>query len=202
MRPPRFDGTDASNWISRVQYYFDQLMMSEAQRLHYAVMLFDQPTADWVFDYCANNDFVTWQDFLEDVRHRFDRQSFKDYFRQLAKLTQTWTVLDYHNTFEKYLNRVKGIPESELFTLFVTCLKPDMQESLQLHQPSSIVAAMALALELADSQNTQPQSPTTQRRQWQNREGWGQANLSPTQQPSPHTPASTQLSGGSVRVAD
>ena len=151
MSPPRFDGTDATNWVSRVQYYFDHLMLPEAQRLHYAVMLFDPPASEWVFNYCANTDFVTWQDFLVDVRHRFDRQSFKNYFGLIAKLTQTGTVLEYHDTFEKYLNRVRGIPESELFTLFVAGPKHDMQERLRLHRPESLAEAMALALELADS---------------------------------------------------
>ena len=72
MQPSRFDGSNASNWVSKVQYYFDHLMMPEAQRLHYAVMLFDSPAAECVFNYCANTNFVTWQDFLEDVRHRFE----------------------------------------------------------------------------------------------------------------------------------
>lgn len=118
MKPPRFDGRDATNWVSRVQYYFDHLMMPYAQRLHYAVMLFDPPASEWVFNYLGNNDFVTWSEFLEDVRHRFERQTFKDYFGLIAKLTQTGTVLEYHDTFERYLNRVQGVPESKLFTLF------------------------------------------------------------------------------------
>lgn len=105
MKPPRFDEKDTTNWVSRVQFYFDHLMMPDA-RLHYAAMLFDPPVSEWVFNYCVNSEFVTWQDFLEDVRHRFDRQSFKDYFGLLAKLTQTGTVLAYHDTFERYLNRV------------------------------------------------------------------------------------------------
>lgn len=173
MKPPRFDGEDATNWVSRVQYYFDHLMMPDAQCLHYAVMLFDPPASEWVFNYCANTEFVTWQDFLENVRHRFDRQSFKDYFGLLAKQTQTGTVLAYHDTFERYLNRVQGIPESKLYTLFIAGLKPDLQERLRLHRPSSLTEAMALALELADSQLDQAQNtqqPAGARRPWQNRD--------------------------------
>lgn len=161
MKPPRFYGSDASNWVSRVQYYFNHVMMLDAQRLHYAVML------------CGNNDFVTWQEFLEDVRHRFDRQSFKDYFGLIAKLTQTGTVLEYHDTFERYLNRVQGVPESKLLTLFVEGLKAEMQERLRLHRPTLLAAAMALALELADTQSDRgnfSSSSNYQRKQWQNRD--------------------------------
>ncbi|XP_042021153.1 uncharacterized protein LOC121768675 [Salvia splendens] len=184
MTALRFDGSDASNWVSRVQYYFDHLMMPDAQRLHYEVMLFDPPASEWIFNYCANNDFVTWREFLEDVRHRFDRQSFQDYFGLLAKLTQTGSVLEYHDTFEKYLNRVQGIPETKLFTLFVAGLKPDMQERVRLHRPSSLAAAMALTLELADSQV--PQQPS--RRPWQPRD-----NRVPT-----GPPAATQVGHNAV----
>ncbi|XP_042008927.1 uncharacterized protein LOC121757445 [Salvia splendens] len=179
MKPPRFDGTDATSWISRVHYYFDHVMMPEAQRLHYAVMLFDPPASEWVFNYCANTDFVTWQEFLEDVRHRFDKQSFKDYFGLIAKLTQTGTVLEYHDTFERYLNRVQGVPEVKLFTLYVAGLKPDMQERVTLRQPRSLAAAMALSLELADSQPDRSlgQYPSGfQRRTWQGRDNRPSAN--------------------------
>ncbi|XP_042022920.1 uncharacterized protein LOC121770215 [Salvia splendens] len=191
MDPPRFDGSDANNWISRIQYYFNHLMMPEAQRLHYAVMLFDQPAAEWVFNYCANNEFVTWDDFLEDVRHRFDRRSTQNYFGLLAKLTQTGPLLEYHNTFEKYLNRVQGVPESELFTLFVAGLKPDVQERVRLHRPGSLSAAVALVLEWTDApyeRGTQPAFSATQRRPWQNREGRGQ----------PITPAGPTAASGSA----
>ena len=79
MKPPPFNGTDAVNSIARVQYYFDHIMMPEAYRLHYAVMLFEQQAAEWVFNYQASNPVVLWNDFLEDVRRRFDPQSFRNY---------------------------------------------------------------------------------------------------------------------------
>ncbi|XP_042019016.1 uncharacterized protein LOC121766845 [Salvia splendens] len=167
MAAPRFDGSDATNWVSQVQFYFNHLMMPDAQRLHYAVMLFDPPASEWVFNYCAKNEVVTWQEFLDDVRHRFDRQSFQDYFGLIAKLTQTGTVLEYHDTFEKYLNRIQGVPEKQLFTLFVAGLKPDMKERLSLHRPSSLAAAMALTLELVDSHPDRQQPQMTARRPWQ-----------------------------------
>ncbi|XP_042065432.1 uncharacterized protein LOC121808942 [Salvia splendens] len=203
MKPHRFDGSDATNWISRVQYYFDHVMMPDAQRLHYAVMMFDPPASEWVFNYCANTDFVTWQEFLEDVRHRFDRQSFKDYFRLIAKLTQTGTVLEYHDTFEKYLNRVQGVPESKLFTLFVAGLTADMQERLKLHRPSSLAAAMALSLELADTQsdrNLAQSSAAFPRKLWQGCDNW--ISTAPTgTQPPTNTVSGAGLSSGQAQRA-
>ena len=72
MRPPHFDGSDAPNWISRVQYYFDHVRVPEDDRLHYVVMLLEPPASEWIFNYRTNNPWVSWPDFLEDVRQRFD----------------------------------------------------------------------------------------------------------------------------------
>ena len=140
-----------------------------------------------MFNYCANNDFVTWQEFLEDVRHRFDPQSFQNYFGLLAKLTPTGSVVEYHNTFEKYLNRVQGIPESELFTLFVAGLKPDLQEHLRLHRPPSLAAAMALKLEFAATQPEKSPQPATynNRRAWHPWDTRPQSINTTTQPPTP-----------------
>lgn len=72
MDPPLFDGTDAQSWVTRIQYYFDHIMLPEEQRLHYVMMLFVPPAANWIFSYRTNIALVSWQRFLDDVRHRFD----------------------------------------------------------------------------------------------------------------------------------
>lgn len=46
MDAPKFDGSDTSNWISRVQYYFDHFDIPEHDRLHYVVMLFQPPASE------------------------------------------------------------------------------------------------------------------------------------------------------------
>ena len=112
-------------------------------------------------------------------------QSFKNYYGLIAKLTQTGTILEYHDTFEKYLNR--GIPESELFTLFVAGLNPDMQECLRLLRPASLAEAMALSLEFTDMEADRKQQPgTNSRRSWLGRDN--RQPVSGTTQP-PDQPA-------------
>lgn len=101
----------------------------------------------------------------------------------IAKLTQTGSVLEYHDTFEKYLNRVQGVPKAKLFTFFVAGLKSDMQERLRLHRPSSLAEAMAIALELADSQGDRQQQ--TSRRPWQNRDNRSQLGPNSSSTPAP-----------------
>ncbi|XP_047979333.1 uncharacterized protein LOC125221252 [Salvia hispanica] len=161
MDAPHFDGSDAPNWISRVQYYFDHKRIPEAERLHYVVMLFDPPASEWIFNYRANNGFVTWHNFLEDVRYRFDPQSFRNYTGLIAKLVQTTTVADYHATFERYLNRVEDLTESALIPIFVQGHKQPLQEKVELQHPTSLAEAMALALRLAATQEERQQQPSS-----------------------------------------
>lgn len=82
-----FDGSEASSWVTRINYYFDHIMLPEDQRLHYVVLLFSPPASDWIFSYRANNTQVSWLQFLDDVRRRFDPNYFVNYIELLAKLT-------------------------------------------------------------------------------------------------------------------
>lgn len=177
MKAPRFDGSNASNWISRVDYYFDHLQMPDEERLHYVVMLFQPPAADWIFKYRANNPYATWPEFLEDVRHRFDPQSFRNSMGPLSKLVQTGSVADYHDAFDRYLNRAHGCSEEALIPIFITGLKDPIQEKVELQQPSSLAEAMALALRLGTShEERQAQSS---RSRWTSRESRYQAAAQP-----------------------
>lgn len=190
MDPPYFDGSDTASWIAHVQYYFDHLGLPDADRLHYVVMLFPPPASKWIFNYRANNRFVTWNDFLEDVRHRFDPQSFRNFIGPLSKLVQTGSVAEYQATFEHYSNRIESLSESALIPMFIAGLKEPIQEKVEWQQPASLATAMALALRLAKSQDEE--NAQFQWTRWHDTR-----SLSvPTANPSPST-TSSQPSGRS-----
>ncbi|KAL1540646.1 hypothetical protein AAHA92_24966 [Salvia divinorum] len=180
MEAPRFDGSDAASWISRVQYYFDHLMFPDDHRLHYVVMLFDPPVAEWIFNYRANNPYARWAEFLEDVRKRFDPKCFVNYFGKIAKLCQTGSLTDYNKEFETMLNRVRGVPDYMLLTLYVEGLLQPVRNQVKFQYPPSVAAAIALALEF-DAAIERPQ-PTSQfhRRTWQPRDGRQHTNFTPS----------------------
>ncbi|XP_042023077.1 uncharacterized protein LOC121770411 [Salvia splendens] len=166
MKPPRFGGSDAVNWIARIQYYVDHLMMPEAYRLHYVVMLFDGPAAEWVFNYRASNPVALWADFLEDVRRRFDPQCFEDYLGLIAKLVQTGTLAEYNAMFESMRNRIPNVPESTFLPIYVAGLQQPVRSQVKHQHPRSVAAAMALAIEF-DGSTGKPTPPSgPQRRQW------------------------------------
>ncbi|XP_041995638.1 uncharacterized protein LOC121745745 [Salvia splendens] len=132
MKPSRFNGTEAPSWISRVQFYFDQLMLPVDQRLHYVVMLFDPPAVDWIFNYQANNTGVLWPDFLEDVRRRFDPLCFQNFIGLIAKLTQTGP---WQNTTTSLRVRHQYPTSVALAVEYDGCIeRPTLSPRFQCHQ--------------------------------------------------------------------
>ncbi|XP_042038388.1 uncharacterized protein LOC121784292 [Salvia splendens] len=170
MKPPRFDGSNVVSWISRVQFYFDHCRLPEDHRLHYAVMLFEPPVAEWVFNYREGNPSARWSEFLEDVRRRFDPKCFVDYFGVLAKLCQTGSLEEYNSEFDGMLNRVRGVPDGRLVTLYVEGLQQPVRNQVKFQYPPSVAAAMALAVEFDAAIDKQPPKQSFQRRAWQPRE--------------------------------
>lgn len=151
MEPPTFDGSDAQSWVTRISYFFDHIMLAEEQRIHYAVMLFVPPASDWVFAYRASNPTASWGQFLEDVRRRFDQNYFVNHIELIAKLSQTGALLDYNREFERIQTQIRGVPESTLLPIYMSGLRNPVRSLVRFQHPTSVAAAMALALEFDSS---------------------------------------------------
>lgn len=116
----------------------------------------------------------------------FDPRSFKNYTGPLAKLIQTGSVVEYHNTFKRYLDRVQGLSEESLIPIFIEGLKQLLQETVELQQPPSLAEAMALALRLAASQEYRvQQSFVPPKRQWPSRDSRNPAGIPPSSSAQP-----------------
>lgn len=168
MDPPVFDGSDVHSWINRIQYYFDHIMLPDEQRLHYVVMLFASPATNWIFSYRANNPVVTWSQFLEDVRRRFDPNYFVNYIELIAKLTQTGSVVDYNKEFNRMMDQIHGVAESTLLPIYLGGLRNPIKTLVRFQHPASVAAAaMAIATEFETSAD---RGSTAVRRPWQGRD--------------------------------
>lgn len=130
-------------------------------------MLFSPPASDWIFSYRANNSQVSWTQFLEDVRRRFDPHYFVNYIELLAKLTQTGSLLEYHREFESMLNHVQGLPESMLLPIYLGGLRQPVKNQVRFQHPPSVAVAMALATEFDSAVD---RSDTSSRHLWNGRD--------------------------------
>ena len=93
------------------------------------------------------NDLLTsWKDFLQNLKFHFGASLYKDHQGNLSKLTQKLIVVEFQTKFEDLMNKVTGISEPLLISLFITGLRVDICRELLLSHLSSLMEAFALAL--------------------------------------------------------
>ncbi|VFQ69512.1 unnamed protein product [Cuscuta campestris] len=146
---PRFSGDDPTRWIFRIQKYFDYFLTPEPERLQLVAMLIDHPASEWFHYYMANNFGASWDAFLLAVQQRFDPHYYENYVGLLSKLTQTTSVMEYETAFESILNKVLGVLEPKLISMFVAGLRQPIQREVNLRNPASVPATFTLARELS-----------------------------------------------------
>lgn len=126
-------------------------MLPDEQLLHYVVMFFAPPATDWIFSNRANNQIVTWSQFLEDLHRRFDPNYFVNYIMLIAKFTQTSSMADYNREFERMMNQIHGVVESTLLPIYLGGLRNPIKSQVRFKYPTSVAAAMAIAREFETS---------------------------------------------------
>ncbi|VFQ76085.1 unnamed protein product [Cuscuta campestris] len=162
---PRFNGDDPTGWIFRIQKYFDYFLTPEPKRLQLVAMLIDHPTSDWFHYYQSNT-----------VQHT--RRILGGFFGRRPATT----------AFESLLNKVSGVPEATLISMFVAGLKQPVQRELNLRNPTTLQSAFALARELsACHQEAAVTFGTSPRRPWPNRPPPSSAGILPTPPPQTRT---------------
>ncbi|VFQ97252.1 unnamed protein product [Cuscuta campestris] len=165
---PKFNGQDPAGWVYKVQSYFDYFRTPKDLRLRLVGLLFENPACDW-FLYQHNNHLITsWRGFLEAVKQRFDPTHYEDYMGLLCKLQQRTSILDYQAEFERLLNKITGVPEATLISVFTAGLKAPIRREVLLRRPYTLGQAFALARELAANHSDMVSTiSTSARRPWQ-----------------------------------
>ncbi|KAJ8898841.1 hypothetical protein K2173_008150 [Erythroxylum novogranatense] len=74
---------------------------------------------------------------------------YKDYMGLLSKLQQRTTVMEYQAKFERLLNKISGVSETTLISIFKAGLKPPIRREVNLRNPLTLGQTFALARELA-----------------------------------------------------
>jgi len=145
LEVPRFDGTDAVGWIFKISQFFDFHNTPEHDRLTIASFYMDGPALSW-FQWMTKNGLInSWTDLLLTLETRFTHSFYDDPRVALFKLTQTGTVNQYLNEFERIANRVVGLPHQFLLSCFISGLSPKIRWEVQAFQPHSLPHATALA---------------------------------------------------------
>ncbi|VFQ88034.1 unnamed protein product [Cuscuta campestris] len=146
---PKFNGSDPAGWVFKVQSYFDYFRTPDDVRLWLVGLLFESPASDWFLYQHNNNCITSWPAFLEAVKHRFDPSHYEDYMGLLCKLQQRASVIDYQADFERLLNKITGVPEPTLISIYIAGLKQPTWREVLLRRPVTLGQTFALARELA-----------------------------------------------------
>lgn len=142
---PRFDGSDPSSWIFRVEEFFDFHNTPPPTRLRIAAFHMDGPAAEWFQWAKANHMLPSWQVFLTNLKQRFGGSLFDDPQGALSKLSQTASVAEFQSAFETLMNKVYSIPDDLLISFFITGLKSEIRREISMSRPATLTETFAVA---------------------------------------------------------
>ncbi|KAF7828429.1 Ty3/gypsy retrotransposon protein [Senna tora] len=142
---PRFDGTDAEDWVHKIKQFFRFYVTPSDQKIQVASFHMEGPAYKWYKWICQNKPNLTWNEFLDELLLRFGFTLYENPKTALKQLTQTDSVESYHAQFEALSTRVAGLSEDWLVNMFVGGLKEYLQYEVQLADPTTYYEAVALA---------------------------------------------------------
>nr|GLL46158.1 uncharacterized protein LOC109154433 [Ipomoea trifida] len=141
---PKFGGQILSNGFSISKNILISIRLSNRNACKLLVFAWRE-MLQWFRWMKRNRLIFGWHDFLEKVEQRFGTTHFEDPLAELAKLTQIGTVADFQAAFEKLLNLVTGVTETQLVSYVIGGLKSHLRRELLLYRPRTILATFELA---------------------------------------------------------
>jgi hypothetical protein len=96
---PRFEGENPRMWQRAAEKYFRLFSMDDRHRVEYATMHFTGEAAMWLNSIENQLDQLTWEQLCDKLGRQFDRGQYQMLYRQVFKLQQTGTVVEYIEKF-------------------------------------------------------------------------------------------------------
>ncbi|KAF9080880.1 hypothetical protein BGX29_004925, partial [Mortierella sp. GBA35] len=121
---------DVSDWLTKVNRYFDLLKLTSADRVTAAILLLDGLPAKWALHIpAATQGQDPWQHFGNLLCQRFQSRNAKFFARQkLHSLKQTGSVTKYNIQFETTRSVLDDFGEAEAMHCYFMGLKPKIRE--------------------------------------------------------------------------
>ncbi|XP_054822342.1 uncharacterized protein LOC129320773 isoform X2 [Prosopis cineraria] len=142
---PKFDGTDALNWIFRAEQYFSYYQMTDDQKVVLASVNMEGDIIPWFQMMNHMRQASTWAALVWAVEQQFGPTQFENSRAQLFKLSQTGSVQEYHTRFMVLANRVEGVMADAFIDCFISGLREDLRREVMSREPLTLSKAAALA---------------------------------------------------------
>ncbi|XP_038701835.1 uncharacterized protein LOC119998561 [Tripterygium wilfordii] len=141
----KFDSSDPAEWVYCAKRFFELNTTPSELRIRLGSFHLRGEALQW---FKWMNRVVGWKDwehFVQAISTPFGPSQFEDFAEILAKLRQTGSLREYQKEFEKYLNRVDGLPEACLISCFIGGLIDEIRVEVKILQPSTLISTMGLA---------------------------------------------------------
>jgi hypothetical protein len=139
------------DWLFSLNCYFKAAnIVSERERINYAVCLFQDHAAQWYRLQCLRapdgEPYDSWDDLQDALEKQFMPVNFEKRARdQLAALKQTTSVRRYVQEFTNLCLNVPDLHPSEQFHRFVQGLKANVRREVELQDPLTFEEATRIA---------------------------------------------------------
>ncbi|KAK6136938.1 hypothetical protein DH2020_029316 [Rehmannia glutinosa] len=146
----KFNGDNPRLWLRRCNKYFFYNALSDFEKIVVAGMNMEATADHWYLEYVEGRENMPWERFSTMVLDRFLNVDGNHLVGQFNKLKQEGTLLDYINEFEELrafmLEKVNRNHSEEYFVeSFISGLKKEIKNMLELLQPKTLLEAMQLA---------------------------------------------------------
>ena len=109
---PRYSGYDPTEWLNRVEQFFEYQETHELQKVSLASFHLEREANQWwqwlrrVYE--EENKEISWAIFVEELWAHFGSTDSEDSDEALAKIKQMGSLRDYQRELERLGNRVQG----------------------------------------------------------------------------------------------
>lgn len=144
---PRFNGDNVLGWIYKCDQFFEVDSTSENIKVKMVSIHLEGKALLWHQSLMKTREFGSWPswgDYKTAIIARFGNNSFDDPMAEIMNLRQKGTVEQYQEQFDGLLNRT-DLSEKQALSCFLKGLDTDIQNTVRMHKPQTLMDAFALA---------------------------------------------------------
>ncbi|CAL9224526.1 unnamed protein product [Arabidopsis halleri] len=132
---PKFDGSNAYDWLSKVERFFRVGRYSDFDKLDLVALSLEGDVLKWFNWEMTRREFNSWDEFRRRLFSRFGAAPEESPGNRLFAIKQKGSISAYVTEFEELSAQVVGLSDSHLEQIFYNGLKTEMKEVLKLKDP-------------------------------------------------------------------
>jgi len=146
LRFPKYDGSeDPITWIHKGEQFFRAHGTPADQKVWTASFYLQGAANQWYYRWEKNHGVPEWKAFIDGVQERFGPPVRSNPLGELSHCRRTGSVDEYVDQFLKLLVRYEDVTEKQQINLFTAGLLQPMSTDVEMHAPTTLEDAMALA---------------------------------------------------------